>query len=231
MVLLLFVIELILLYLLSRRLIQSIYRLVFGLVRSPAVAIWIVTIIFFPGTIVHELAHLFVAEVLRVRTGKLTLVPESLDGSEIKAGGVMIAQTDPLRRSLIGLAPTYVGIAVLAALSYFIRHPLAVLQGDVLQNALASGVFFYLLFSISNSMFSSKEDMKGVIPFAITVALFVAAGYIAGFRVGLTGELLENIILVTRTLVRSLGIVIVVNLVVLTAAVALLSLVSHRRNS
>lgn len=237
---LLLIAELVLLYLLSHRVIQTVFTIIFVLTRSRTIGIWIVTIIFFPGTVVHELAHLFTAEILGVHTGKLTLIPDlpaeapakegSLEGphsaeasrgeTEIKAGGVMIAETDPLRRTLIGLAPVYVGVTVLAALSYFIRRPLAVLQGDALQNAF----LFYLLFAISNSMFSSKEDMKGVIPFTVTVVIFIAAGYVAGFRLGLTGELLTKTLLVIETLVRSLGIVLAVNVLVLATTSILLAL-------
>lgn len=234
MVAFLFIAELILLYLLSRRLIQTIYRLVFTILRSRTAAIWIATIIFFPGTVVHELSHLFVAEILGVRTGKLTLVPEGIQGpafakalggeSEIKAGGVMIAETDPLRRTLIGLAPVYVGVAVLAVISFFIRHSLAASQESVLKNALVSSLYFYLHFAVSNSMFSSKEDMKGVIPFTITVGLFAAAGFAAGFRFSLTGQLLTGLNLVIETLVRSLGVVLGVNLVVVAATSLLLKL-------
>lgn len=71
------------------------------------------------------------------------------------------------------------------------------------------------MFSISNSMFSSREDMKGVIPFTITFALFAAAAYIAGFRIGLTGELLVRITNLLEMLVRSLGVVLAVNAAVL----------------
>lgn len=220
MVLFLFIVELTLLYLLSRRLIQTIYRLIATLIRSRTAAIWIVTIVFFPGTVIHELAHLFVAEVLRVPTGKLTLVPppfaEASGGeTEIKTGSVTIAQTDPFRRTLIGLAPVYVGVAVLAALSYFLQ---------INNITIITIIIFYIMFAVSNSMFSSREDMKGVIPFAITAALFVAAGYFAGLRIGLTGELLTKMSLGLETLVRSLGIVLAVNLVVLAATSVFLTL-------
>lgn len=205
--------ELALLYFFSRRVIQTLYGLLQKITNSRTIAIWLVSIILFPGTVVHELAHLFTAEILGVRTGKLTLVPESLEGTEIKAGGVMIAQTDPFRRTLIGLAPVSVGIIVLAALSSLPFLPL---------------LTFYGMFAVSNSMFSSKEDMKGVIPFTITLALFLIAGYFAGFRFGLTGELLTKLSLVIETLVRSLGIVLGVNLVVLLLTSALLGVMKKQ---
>ncbi|MEK7543908.1 MAG: hypothetical protein AAB557_03505 [Patescibacteria group bacterium] len=236
--LLLLTTELVLLYFLSRRVIQTVYTVLFYLTRSRTIGIWIVTIIFFPGTIVHELSHLFTAEILGVHTGKLTLIPESLEGTEIKAGGVMIAETDPLRRTLIGLAPVYIGIVVLTALSYALStlffHGTNVSNGAYGSywsntNIYLTIVIGYLLFAISNSMFSSNEDMKGVLPFAITAAIFLIAGYFAGLRVGLTGELLTGLNLVTTTLVRSLGIVVGVNLIVLAATSLFLSILSPRK--
>lgn len=194
----------------------------YRLTRSKTIALTILIILLFPGTVVHELAHLFVAEIFRVRTGKLTLVPESLEKPEIKTGSVAIAHTDPLRRTLIGLAPLYVGIATLALLSSFLSQPTT-------YNSQPTTLFlFYLMFAVSNSMFSSKEDMKGVIPFIITVGLFIAAGYYAGFRIGLTGELLEKVFMVAQTLVRSLGIVLGINLVLLAATAGLLTFLSPR---
>lgn len=214
--------ELIALSFISRRLTQRIYGLLYRLLRSPTLTLTILVILLFPGTVVHELAHLFVAEVLRVRTGKLTLVPESLAENEIKSGSVAIAQTDPLRRTLIGLAPVYVGVAVLTALSYFFQQ-----FNNV--TIITIGIF-YIMFAVSNSMFASREDMNGVIPFTITVGLFAAAGYATGLRIGLTGELLTRIILVIETLVGSLGIVLAVNLAVLASTSALLGLLSpHHR--
>lgn len=231
MVLLVLTAEFIFLFLLSRRVIGTLCWLLQILSRSRTIAIWVVSIIFFPGTVIHELAHLFTAEILGVQTGKLTVVPESLEGSDIKAGGVMIAQTDPFRRTLIGLAPVSVGVIVLTALSYLLSQPNLLPDLSVsissYQFPITRILIFYFLFAVSNSMFSSREDMKGVIPFGITVGLFAGAAYIAGLRIGLTGELLTKMILGLETLVRSLGIVLAVNLLVLFATSILLK-VLHR---
>ena len=220
MIILYFAAELILLYLLSRRVIQTIYSLLQTLSRSRTIAIWIVSIVFFPGTVVHELAHLFTAEILGVRTGKLTLVPESLEGTEIKAGAVMIAETDPLRRTLIGVAPVLWGITLLTALSYLLQY--------ATNTAILTPIMFYSMFAISNSMFSSKEDMKGVVPFLATLGLFAAAAYVAGFRLGLSGAVFAGLHPIGLTLVRSLGVVLGVNLVVLLLTSALLGIFRKR---
>lgn len=218
--LLILLVELIMLSFVSRRLTQSIYTVFVRIFHSKTVSMTILIILLFPGTVVHELAHLFMAEVLRVKTGKLTLVPEGLEGTEgkegeIRTGSVAIAQTDPLRRTLIGLAPLYVGIAVLASLSYFLQ---------INNIKIITIISFYIMFAVSNTMFSSREDMKGVIPFGITVGLFATAAYVAGFRVGLTGELLTKITLGLETLVRSLGVVLGVNFVGLLTLSGILAL-------
>ncbi len=178
------------------------------------------SIVFFPGTVVHELAHLFTAEILGVHTGKLTLVPESLEGTEIKAGGVMIAETDPLRRSLIGLAPVIWGVTLLTALSYILQYATNI--------AILTPIIFYSMFAVSNSMFSSKEDMKGVVPFVVTLGLFTAAAYVSGFRLGLSGAVLAGWNPVAQILVRSLGVVLGVNLIVLLLTSALLRIFRKR---
>lgn len=209
--------ELIILSLISRRLTQTLFVLMYRLTRSKTVALTTLIILLFPGTVVHELAHLFVAEVLRVRTGKLTLIPDNIEEEEIKTGSVVIAKTDPLRRSLIGLAPVYVGIITLAGLSYFLQ--INSIKGITI-------IIYYIMFAVSNSMFSSKEDMKGVIPFAITVGIFITVGYFAGFRIGLTDELVARIGFIIQILVRSLGIVFIVNLAAFIATLT----ISHIRD-
>ena len=70
------ILELVVLYLLSRKLTQNLYIAVFLLSKSRGIGIGFLSLLFFPGTVMHELAHLFVAEILGVHTSGLTLVPE-----------------------------------------------------------------------------------------------------------------------------------------------------------
>lgn len=190
----LLILELIILYVLSRRLTQNIYSALFLLTRSRPFAISVLSILFFPGTVIHELAHLFTAEILGVPTSGLTLVPEGLEESDVKTGSVAISQTDPIRRALIGTAPVYVGIAALATISYFLSAELtgAPVFGPLTpynNPPVAIAVFGYLLFAVSNTMFSSKEDMEGFWPVALVVGLIVAALYVIGVRIDITSAL------------------------------------------
>ena len=183
MVFLLILIELIILYFLSRRLTQNLYIAVFLLTKSRAVAISFLSILFFPGTVIHELAHLFTAEVLGVRTGGLTLVPEGIEQKEVRTGSVSISQSDPIRRAIIGIAPVFVGLGALGVIFYFLPQltfPLIL-------------PLYYLLFAVSNTMFSSAEDLEGFWPIVVVVALLAAAAYIAGIRINLAEPALTNV--------------------------------------
>ena len=198
--------ELFILFFISQRLTQSIFDLCILLFRVRSVAITIITILNFPGTVIHELSHLFTAELLGVRTGKLTLVPESIQTDEVKAGSVMIASSDPFRRYVIGLAPIVTGLVSITALSYFLSqqyYPITIL----------TILYFYLLLAISNAMFSSTEDLKGFLPFIITLGIMTGAAYFAGFRVGITGPALSVAIKILDALTKSLGIVLALNIV------------------
>lgn len=209
--------ELTLLFFLSQWLMQSLFNLCILIFRSRSVAITIITILNFPGTVIHELSHLFTAEVLGVRTGKLTLVPESIQSDEVKAGSVMIASTDPFRRYLIGLAPIVTGLVSITALSYFLSqqyYPITIL----------TILYFYLLLAISNAMFSSTEDLKGFLPFIITLGIMAGAAYFAGFRVGITGPALSVATRLLDALTKSLGIVLALNIIGLTLTKGLILL-------
>lgn len=228
MTLLLLLAELAVLLFLSRLLIQKLYTFFLLVFRARSVAVSIVTLLLFPGTVIHELSHLFTAEVLGVRTGKLSLTPESIRETSIKAGSVSIAQTGPIRRAAIGLSPIFAGLLSLAALSYFL--PEALPDWTNLTNwsywdnpsAYLFLLIAYLLFSVSNTMFSSREDLKGFWPLAITLGLFVGAAYAIGLRIGLEGKVLELATTILFALVQSLGLVLAVNgLLVLTLHVLL----------
>lgn len=211
--------EIIILYILTRRLTQNLYIASFLLTKSRAVSIGFLSLIFFPGTVIHELAHLFTAEILGVHTGGLTLVPEGIEQTNVRTGSVSIAQTDPLRRAAIGVAPVFVGMATLFTISYF----LPVLWNQTaldFQNGIAFSQYslytlllsFYALFAVSNSMFSSHEDMEGFWPVAIVVILVFGAAYIAGIKFSLPANTVAGVSSFIQSLATNLGGVVGLNI-------------------
>lgn len=224
--------ELLLLYFLSRMVTRSLFMSFTLLFRLRPIAVSLLLAIQFPGTVLHELAHLFTAEILGVKTGKLRLEPESIREEDIQAGSVMVADSDPFRRSLIGLAPLFWGIAALGALSYVIPNLYtSVFSGGVplFQNndfyyLLGVG---YLLYAVSNTMFPSPEDMHGVVPVLGGLFVLIIIGFFFGLRLQLTGSLLELATQLMTTLTKSIGVVIMINLVLLGITKLLIFFVSR----
>jgi hypothetical protein len=142
------------------------------------------SIIFLPGVVVHELSHLLIATVLFVPVGDMEFSSRK-DNDGLKLGSVKIAQTDPLRRSLIGFAPVFVGLMIIVGLVYFFGLNISFLQKNFYIFIASILVLIYLLFAISNTMFSSKADMKGTIEVVLTLLVIFAGFYIIGFRLPL----------------------------------------------
>src|ERR1700681_939898 len=70
--------------------------------------IFLISFIFLPGIIIHELSHLLVASILFVKTGEIEFMPQVQDEG-LKLGSVSIAKTDPIRRFIIGVSPIILG--------------------------------------------------------------------------------------------------------------------------
>ncbi|MBF8250153.1 MAG: hypothetical protein HW400_754, partial [Candidatus Levybacteria bacterium] len=101
-------VEIIILFLLSRLVNKTL---------SKFLSINLLSFIFLPGIIVHELSHLFVAMILFVPVGEMEFVPKK-HGNSVKLGSVEIAKTDPIRRSLIGFAPVFAGLGFVVGAVY-----------------------------------------------------------------------------------------------------------------
>ena len=97
-------VELVILSLLTRRLHQHISQAVFRITKNQKTTMYVLAILFLPGTFIHEVAHFLTALVLLVPVGQPEFLPEAIEGNKIKLGSVPIAKTDPLRRFLIGIA-------------------------------------------------------------------------------------------------------------------------------
>lgn len=211
--------EIIILYFLTRHLTQNLYIAAFLLTKSRAVSVGFLSLIFFPGTVIHELAHLFTAEILGVHTGGLTLVPEGIEQTNVRTGSVSIAQTDPLRRAIIGVAPVFVGLASLFTISYFLPTLWEQTAIDF-QNGIAFSQYslyalllsLYALFAVSNSMFSSHEDMEGFWPVAIVAILVVGALYIAGIKFSLPESAISGVSTFAQSLAKNLGGAVLLNI-------------------
>lgn len=152
---------------------------------SRFLSINLLSIIYLPGIVVHELAHLFIAMILFVPVGEMEFMPRK-EGDGVKLGSVEIAKTDPIRRSLIGFAPIFAGIALIVGVVYLFLANLLFLQRLNFYFFLAIILALaYLLFAVSNTMFSSNKDMEGTVEILTALLIIFVGAYILGFRVPL----------------------------------------------
>lgn len=189
--LILLFVEVVILFLLSKIMSKTL---------SGFLSVNLLSLVFLPGIIIHELAHLFMAAVLFVPVGNMEFAPRKI-GSEVKLGSVAIARTDPIRRSIIGFAPVFAGLVFIIGGVYLFNSNFLVLQSlnpYVFMAAIL--VMVYLLFAIGNTMFSSSKDMEGAVEISIALFVIFAGAYVLGFRPQLsysdkifTGELIKLI--------------------------------------
>lgn len=174
--LLLFFIQLFLLYLLSRSLTRTFSHLMYRLTKHKTATIYILAFFFLPGTIIHELAHYVMAKLLFVHAGNIRLIPE-LAGPDVKLGTVAIGRSDPIRRFLIGAAPFLFGVSIILGAVY------VVVSRDLLQHTLLLVLTGYIVFEVSNTMFSSKKDMEGAVELFLFIGILTTICYFLGLRI------------------------------------------------
>jgi len=129
---------------------QTLFKLLTQLV-SP----YFIFFLFLPGILLHELSHIIMATFLNVRTGRLSLKPQ-INRHHLKLGSAQIAATDPFRLTLIGFAPFLSANLIIYLFFRFWLNFSSVSALPFWQLI----VFFYLIFTLSNTMFSSTSDLQ-----------------------------------------------------------------------
>jgi hypothetical protein len=175
--LLLLVLEFILLFILSRIFIKNFSYFLVKLTRNTGFAARLFHLVLLPGVVVHELAHLIVAEVMLVRTGGLSFSLEPQE-DRLVLGSVGIEQTDPFRRAIIGFAPVFVGLILISVSVLFFLG-----ENSPLSFPLNYILVFFVVFEIGNTMFSSKKDLEGTFALLVFIFAIFLAIYIIGIRI------------------------------------------------
>ncbi len=175
----LFLLEITLLLFLSKVLTLSLAGFFYSLTRSHSATVNLLAILFLPGTILHELAHLLTAGIMLVPVGDLEVIPVISDNG-VQLGSVQIGQTDPIRRMLIGFAPIFFGVLVILGIIYL---SLPVLENHVVWWQVT--LVIYAIFVVGNTMFSSKKDLEGTLVFLLTLTMvsgiLLVVGQFSGF--------------------------------------------------
>jgi len=161
--------------------------------RRADVTLSVFSLLFLPGVLLHEASHFIVAKILRVRTGRFSLLPRPLANGKLQMGYVEVAKTDIGRDALIGLAPLVSGMIFIAYVG-LLRMDLfqtvdAVRTGQMqlfwsrlaeLPSLADFWIWFYLVFAVSSTMFPSASDRRAWLPVLLIVALLLSLVLLAG---------------------------------------------------
>lgn len=175
---------------LLHREIQAVFLI---LTRDARLTIGIFQIIFLPGVFLHEGSHFLMAKILRVRTGRFSVIPRALPDGRLQLGFVETAKSDILRDSLIGAAPLIFG-TLFVAFAAVNR-----LDMDVLWATLRNGQFnlfwmgvgilprtqdfwlwFYLVFTVSSTMTPSESDRHAWLELLLSAGVLFAITLLIG---------------------------------------------------
>jgi hypothetical protein len=156
-------------------------------VGDPDVALIIYFVLVLPGVVIHELSHWLMAKLLGVRVSRPKIGPVRKGRSRrVSLGSVRVGKVDPVRASLIGLAPLLGGSAVILLVGNLVLgvgELTSAMTGqglEVILDGLEQMVrvadfwlWLYLIFAVSNAMLPSESDMAAVRP--VLIFLGVAA--------------------------------------------------------
>ena len=221
--LLFFIISITLLYLSSHSLIKNLIKFFYRLFHSRHTSINLLFFLLLPGIFLHEFSHILSAELLQVRTGHLSLTPHFKD-NQLRLGSAQIAKTDPIRLTLIGTAPFLTGTialwlilklglhlspSILNITNFLPQLTLAFKQISFLPLLLLT----YLLFSISNTMFSSPSDLQSAgLPIILFLIIF---GVIQLTNFSLPTSIISSIINLFFLLGTIFTLILLLNLIIL----------------
>jgi hypothetical protein len=177
----LFFSELAILFILSKEVQRKLSTFFYQITRSTKATIYLMALLFFPGTIIHELAHFIMAGILFVPVHHIEFIPK-LEGDYVKLGSVTMARRDPFRRFFVGIAPIIVGVSLMLGIIFY------TLQNNLYTQWWIFLFIAYIVFEIGNTMFSSKKDMEGALELLIAVGFLSLVFFLLGLRIPLHPE-------------------------------------------
>lgn len=181
------------LLILQRQLHRQLQGVFLILTRRPGVSMALFSLLFFPGVALHEASHFVMAWLLRVPTGRVSLLPRPTRDGKLQMGFVETARADVVRESLIGAAPLLSGGAVVALIGVYQMRLLPV--GELLLSGATNQfwqglaalpaqpdfwLWFYLAFAVSSTMLPSASDRRAWLPLVLVLGGLLIVALLAG---------------------------------------------------
>jgi hypothetical protein len=222
------------LWLLGVLLSRHIQGLILLLSNRPHIATMIYDLLVLPGVVLHELSHVLVALLLGLRVLQVNLF-QFRSRHDPRQGEVVVSKADPLRMSVVGAAPTTLGIVVLLLLVRWIDPPtvgLDLAAFEQLRRQLRDPITAlgaYLIFAIANTMFPSEADRRAWWVVGAVLLVLGAVLLALGVRPALPPLWIERLVFQADQLTAALLPVVVVDVAILVVVLLLETLVSRIR--
>lgn len=140
-------------FIFSRAVLRHMFLFLHSFTRSQSVGIGVISVLYFPGTVVHEMSHYVIALLLNMHPCDVSLFPV-IEGRRVRLGHVEYERQkgDFIRPILVGIAPLFGATVVL----WLIIQANLLFQGGVFTQIITG----YFLLSVTANMFSSDQDLK-----------------------------------------------------------------------
>ncbi len=211
---------------------RHIQGLALALTGNPGCAVRLLFYLLLPGILLHEASHYVAAKVLFVKTNGVSIGVGRARKNVVSLGSVNVNRADPLRESLIGLAPFVVGIGAIWLITG-IGFELWPGQGLNLTQFVNSTMAYsrdwttwlavYLIFAVSTSMIPSESDREPWGP----VLTFIGALVAILFLLGWTPTIPKHIVDAARELLDALNFALAAALAVNSAVAGALWVVER----
>ena len=191
-----------------------------ALTGNAGCAIRLLFYLLLPGVVLHEASHYVVARLLLVRTNGVSIGIGSTRKRQVSLGSVNIERTDPLRESLVGVAPFVVGLTaiwLIAGWGFGVWPNSGATLAQMAQRVRdyasdwTTWLDLYLIFAVSTAMIPSESDRA---PWGPVVTLF-GLGIAILFLLGWTPRVPPDWVTLARQLLDALtfalGIAVIVN--------------------
>lgn len=181
----LFIVQIIAVYFISRWTINKLFEFFRFFFHDDKHVFRLISVIFLPGTIVHEAAHLITAIILLLRVRSMNIFPQ-FTGNYIKLGSVEYEKKDAVRGILVGIAPILMGLIIFFTISYFKINSLLTV---------------YIIFVVSSTMFSSQKDLQDLIVVIPVMVIIAAIFYIFNIKLEIIWDnngLINQLVVIIR---------------------------------
>ncbi len=190
------------------------------LTGQPGCAIRLLFYLLLPGVFLHEVSHYVTAKLLLVPTNGIHIGITPTKKKQISLGSVSIRRTDPIRESLIGIAPFVVGVGAIWLivglgfdlwLSTGLSFELFWQRVAAYANDWTTWFDLYVIFAVSTAMIPSESDREPWGPVLMVFGVGVAMLFLLGWTPRVPAEVMTLARNGLDALTFALGVAVVTN--------------------